>query len=412
MLSLSAAPALEGSHLGARRVVLRAYVCAANEGFAVMPGGLTRFSSAPDDLIVSMQHGGSSKDTWVTTAGPVSQLTLLLPGTEVVRLERSAAEVPSRVADNLFWLGRYTERLEDTVRLLRSVLSRLAEVGSEETADLTALVRLLAHLDLFPAKFRERHTLASVEREVYSLIYQPHRLGAVREVRERLSGLAFALRDRFSADTWRILSKLQIDTRPRPGRIPISEGLELLNVLIFDIAAFSGMAMENMTRGHGWRFLDIGRRLERAANITTLVEAALTVEAGGWSALEPALEIADSVMTYRRRYFAQPQWPTALDLLLADETNPRSLAFQIAALKDHVANLPREAAGAPARESQQAQTLAALVEKADFPHLAAEQLKGRDSQLNELLARIVTELRALSDALTHQYFSHAAAQAS
>ncbi len=115
-----------------------------------------------------------------------------------MRLERSAAEVPSRVADNLYWLGRYTERLEDTVRLLRSVLSRLAEVGAEETADLTALVRLLAHLDLFPDKFRERHTLASVEREVYSLIYQPHRLGAVREVRERLSSLAFALRDRFS----------------------------------------------------------------------------------------------------------------------------------------------------------------------------------------------------------------------
>jgi len=267
---------------------------------------------------------------------------------------------------------------------------------------------------LFPAKFRERHTLAGVEREVYSLIYQPHRLGAVREVRERLSSLAFALRDRFSADTWRILSKLQLDTRPRPGRIPISEGLELLNVLIFDIAAFAGMAMENMTRGHGWRFLDIGRRLERAANITTIVEAALTVEAGGWSALEPVLEIADSVMTYRRRYFAQPQWPTALDLLLADESNPRSLAFQICALADHVVNLPRPnlAPGASARETQQAQTLRAALSAADFPAMVAGQMSGRGPELNELLERIATDLRTLSDSISHQYFTHAAAQAS
>ncbi|HWD19331.1 MAG TPA: circularly permuted type 2 ATP-grasp protein [Verrucomicrobiae bacterium] len=412
VLPLSAAPALEGSRLAPRRVVLRAYVCATSDGFTVMPGGLTRFSGGPDDLVVSMQHGGSSKDTWVTTSGPVSQLTLLLPNTEIVRLERSAVEVPSRVADNLFWLGRYTERLEDTVRLLRSVLSRLAEVGAEETPDLTALVRLLAHLDLFPPKFRDRHTLAAVEREVYALIYQPHRLGAVREVRERLSSIAFALRDRFSADSWRIVSKLQDDTRPRPGRIPISEGLELLNTLIFDLAAFAGMEMENMTRGHGWRFLDIGRRLERATNMTTLVEGALTVEAGGWSALEPVLEIADSVMTYRRRYFAQPQWPTALDLLLADETNPRSLAFQICALSDHVANLPRETGGASARETQQAQTLRALLSKADFPSMVAGQMAGRGAELSEFLARIVTELRVLSDSINQQYFSHAAAQAS
>jgi uncharacterized circularly permuted ATP-grasp superfamily protein/uncharacterized alpha-E superfamily protein len=414
VLSLSAAPALEGSRLAARRVVLRAYVSATSDSFTVMPGGLTRFSSAPDDLVVSMQHGGSSKDTWVTTAGPVNQLTLLLPSTEIVRLERSAAEVPSRVADNLYWLGRYTERLEDTVRLLRCVLSRLAEVGAEETPDLTALVRLLAHLDLFPPKFRERHTLAGVEREVYALIYQPHRLGAVREVRERLGSLAFALRDRFSADTWRILNKLQFDTRPRSGRMPISEGLELLNVLIFDIAAFSGTAMENMTRGHGWRFLDLGRRLERATNMTTLVQAAITVESGGWSALEPVLEIGDSVMTYRRRYFAQPQWPTALDLLLADESNPRSLNFQVCALADHVINLPRlvSVTAAGSQENKQAQSLRAALNSADFPTLVANQMGGRDSELDELLARIVIDLRALSDSIGHQYFSHAAAQAS
>ena len=113
----------------------------------------------------------------------------------------------------------------------------------------------------------------------------------------------------------------------------------LLDASIIDLAAFAGMEMENMTRGHGWRFLAIGRRVERAANMGSLVKAALAVQSSGHETLEPVLEIADSVMTYRRRYFSQPQWAPALDLLLADEANPRSLAFQIFALGDHAAGL-------------------------------------------------------------------------
>jgi uncharacterized circularly permuted ATP-grasp superfamily protein/uncharacterized alpha-E superfamily protein len=412
-VALSTSPVLERGKLEPRPIVFRTYICATSDGFAVMPGGLTRFSTSPDRLVVSMQSGGGSKDTWVIADGPVNQFSLLQPTTQIIRLERAAAEVPSRVADNLFWLGRYAERLEDTVRLLRCVLVRLAgEMGSDETPDLTALVRLLANLDLFPAKFRERHTLAGVEREVYMLIYQPHRLGAVREVQSRLSQIAFALRDRFSSDTWRILNKLQMDARPRPGRVPISEVLALLNTLIVDLAAFAGMEMENMTRGHSWRFLDIGRRLERASNIATLVQGALKAEPSGVSALEPVLEIADSVMTYRRRYFAQPLWPPVLDLLLADESNPRSLAFQVNALADHAANLPREGGRGRGRETRQIDALRGLIDGADFPALAEAQFSGRDEGLNVLLARIAAELRGISDSLNHQYFSHAAAQVS
>lgn len=412
-MALSTSPVWEQGRLDPRPVVLRAYVCATPEGFTVMPGGLTRFSNSADRLIVSMQSGGGSKDTWVVTDGPVNPLSLLQAKTQIVRQERAAAEVPSRVADNLFWLGRYAERLEDTVRLLRSVLVRLAgEMGSEETPDLTALVRLLANLDLFPPKFRERHTLAAVEREIYLLIYQPHRLGAVREVQGRLSQIAFTSRDRFSADTWRILSKLQMDARPRPGRVPISEVLALLNTLIVDLAAFAGMEMENMTRGHGWRFLDIGRRLERATNVITLVQGALKVEPGEAGALEPVLEIADSVMTYRRRYFAQPQWAPALDLLLADESNPRSLTFQLNALADHVANLPREGGRGRNGEIGQIETVSRWLAGTDFAALAEAQLAGRQQPVSELLDRCAVELRGFSDALTHQYFSHATAQVS
>jgi uncharacterized alpha-E superfamily protein len=140
------------------------------------------------------------------------------------------------------------------------------------------------------------------------------------------------------------------------------------------------------------------------------VQGALKVEPVDPGALEPILEIADSVMTYRRRYFAQPQWAPTLDLLLADESNPRSLAFQINALADHVANLPHEGGGW--RNHIQIETITDLLGHADFSALVEAQLAGRHDALSQLLMRCTVELQSLSDVLTHQYFTHAAAQVS
>jgi uncharacterized alpha-E superfamily protein len=377
-----------------------------------MPGGLTRRAPTPGELVVSMQRGGGSKDTWVLTEGSVSQVTLLSSDIKVVRSERAAAEMPSRAADNLFWLGRYVERLEDTVRLLRRILMRLAgeEAGNEETPELTTLAHLLVNLDLLPPSFRSKFTMMQVEKEVLLLIYQVHRLGTVREVLGRLKQIAFAIRSLFSADTWRILNKLQVSARSQPAHIP-AEALALLNTLIVDLAAFSGMEMENMTRGHGWRFLDLGRRIERSVNILTLVQGGLAVQAEGLSVLEPMLEIADSIMTYRRRYFAYPQMPGVLDLLLADETNPRSLAFQVNALADLAMLLPGEE-GVPLREHRQIESMRATLVRADFQALAESWASGKQAELNELLAALAAQLRGFNDTLTDHYFSHAAIQVS
>ena len=406
-VALGTTPVWTGGRLEPRPMVLRTYICATGQGFSVMPGGLTRISNSASELVVSMQSGGGSKDTWVLADGPVSQLSLLLPGTQIVRLERAAAEVPSRVADNLFWLGRYAERLEDTVRVLRCVLIRLTgEAGVEETPEVAALIRLLVSLDLFPPRFRERHTLAGVEREVLLLVYQNHRLGTVREVLTRLKQIAFVLRDRFSADTWRILTKMQVDAQARPGRVLAAEALALLNTLIVDLAAFSGLEMENMTRGHGWRFLEIGRRLERAINMVTLVRGGWETRSGSSHALEPMLEIADSLMTYRRRYFAQPQWPALLDLLLGDDSNPRSLAFQFQALAEHSANLPHENGAGLGRDSEHITGALELLRRADYQALAEAPSSGTAAGLSELLVGMTAALRGFSDALTHHYFSH------
>jgi uncharacterized circularly permuted ATP-grasp superfamily protein/uncharacterized alpha-E superfamily protein len=408
-ITLSTAPVWERGQLEPRPIVLRAFVCATESGFAVMPGGLTRFSSSSNEAVVSMQRGGASKDTWVLTDGPVSTVTLLRPQPHVIRLERSAIEVTSRVGDNLFWLGRYTERLEDLVRALRCLLIRLTgEAGAEETPEVGALVRLLVSLDLFPQKFRNGYSLAGVERETYLLIYQTHRLGTVREVAGRLRSLAFMLRDRFSMDTWNILEKVQVSARARPGRAEAGEALALLNALVAELAAFSGMEMENMTRGHGWRLLDLGRRLERSVNVVTLLQAALSLETQSLAALGPVLEITDSVMTYRRRYFAEPQWPGVLDLLLSDESNPRSLGFQIAALAEHASHLPREAApiGFEVPVAQIA-GLRDVLRQTDWQALAEGPSEGLEESARKLLERCGSGLRSISDSITHLYFSHA-----
>jgi uncharacterized alpha-E superfamily protein len=199
-----------------------------------------------------------------------------------------------------------------------------------------------------------------------------------------------------------------VDAQTRPGRVPANDALALLNTLVVDLAAFSGMEMENMTRGHGWRFLDIGRRLERAVNITTLVQAGVSAAVDGLNGLEPMLEIADSVMTYRRRYFAQPQWPAVLDLLISDDSNPRSLAFQTNALRDHATRLPRDLAAArSAGEVHLAVEFRNLLAGADLRAMAEAQFDGGSPALSDFLTRLTGELRLLSNKITHQYFSHA-----
>ena len=184
-------------------------------------------------------------------------------------------------------------------------------------------------------------------------------------------------------------------------------------MLIVDLGAFSGMEMENMTRGHGWRFLDFGRRLERATHIARVLRGSLAAEVRTSAVLEPVLEIADSVMTYRRRYFAGAQLPAVLELLLMDEGNPRALAFQLKALTEHAAQLPREShALSGFDEKQRLAALWARLRGADLTALTQAREAGMSAALDSLLSDVVTELGLVSNQLAHHYFSHTVARAS
>ena len=230
-----------------------------------MPGGLTRVAATSSISIVTLQRGGGSKDTWVVSEGPVTGVSLLAPTRLSVKRERLDAELPSRVADNLFWLGRHIERAEHTARLLRSVVTYVTrEDVSEDTPELVALLHVLADLELIPAALRERMPLPDLEHELSLLFRLDAQHAVLRTTLGEVRRIATTVRDRISLDTWRILNQLQPELRLRQGRVKFDDVLVHLNRIVTDVAAFSGMEMESMTRGNGWLFLDIGRRLERS----------------------------------------------------------------------------------------------------------------------------------------------------
>jgi uncharacterized alpha-E superfamily protein len=282
------------------------------------------------------------------------------------------------------------------------------EYMSEGTPELVALLHVLVEMEIIPSQLREPMALPALEHQL-SLLFKidtypgvlPTNLGEVRRI-------ASTVRDRLSLDTWRILNQLQKDFHLRHGRIQLDDVLVHLNRMITDLAAFSGMEMESMTRGHGWLFLDIGRRIERSLAATTLVRSALSAHPSHIAMLEPMLEVADSSMTYRRRYFAEAQLAPVLDLVLADVTNPRALAFQLAAMAALVAQLPRhERAPSPTREER---TIAHAIEAlalADFDALSQPGADEAFDRLTDLLDLLDEDLRGVSDTITLHYFSHA-----
>jgi uncharacterized circularly permuted ATP-grasp superfamily protein/uncharacterized alpha-E superfamily protein len=420
-VAASTAPVLEGSRLAARTMVLRSYAVATRDGYKVMPGALTRVAGNAGNPEVSMQAGAGSKDTWVTAVGPVTPFSLLPPPSHPVELTRGGGDLPSRTADNLYWLGRYAERAEGTARLARVVVARVHEAPGEPSlaagSELEALFRALAlqtEREGKPATLPVEvgSVLPVVEAQLMDMLLDTERAGSLAAVTHRALRVARMVRDRLSGDTWRVLAALdEILAEPEAPRELVSLGAitAQLDRTVLTLAAFSGLSMDSMTRGQAWRFLDLGRRIERATALMQLISSTM-VDATERETplLEAILDIADSGMTYRRRYLANLQAAPVLDLLLTDETNPRSIMFQLRALVGHLEALPA-AAGSGVQSPQLRVAVGALAELqlAEVEQLAAVGPGGRRAALGDLLVRLGEHLPRLSDAISSGYLTHA-----
>lgn len=307
-----------GGTLRPRPMTVRVFAARTRHGWSFMPGGYARIGAEADATALGMQRGGMVADVWIVAERPVPQVSLVAPPRVEFRRE-SQGTLPARAADNLYWLGRYVERCEDAMRLIRAYHLRLA---ASERRDGPLLVRLENFLDGRGIDIGE--------------VVPAALLGRIAAAR----GCAAKIRDRFSTDGWLALYDLQKTARgmtetARPG----DDAARAMGVLLRKTTGFSGLVHENMYRSSGWRFLSAGRALERADFLASLLSAFTDPEAP-YGSLDLAVEVADSVITHQRRYRIETSRDTVVDLLAIDDHNPRSILFQMNELRSLAHALP------------------------------------------------------------------------
>ena len=401
---LSTLPTLIRDRIEPRSMILRTYLVARENDFHMMPGGLTRVARESDSNLVSGQQGGISKDTWVIASEPRREPTLIT-GEPAGVVQRGGADVARHAAENLFWLGRYTERAENTLRLQREILRWMVDMDdySRNQGFPILLVALRKLTTTFPDFTEEPgEPMEQPEREVLDLIYDPARAGTLAFNLRAALQAGREVQDLLAEDAWRILNSLResLPARENPERV-----LEDLQRTLTRLSAFGRLAEESMVRVLSYYLFDMGRRLERALNSISLIGSV-------WNApgtpdgfvLERLLAVQMSLRTFRWRYPSGMGEAAVLDLLLLDETNPRSVAFQLAAMESISQKLPNPNT-VRSREDRLVLEALSLLRLTD-PGLLAEDSEDLHAiALEGLVGRINRLLREFSETLHTNYLS-------
>lgn len=317
-VNLSTTPAFHDGKLEPRPMSLRVFLARTPEGWAVMPGGFARIGLNAASTGVAMQRGGLVSDVWVIGGGEASEANTMLPAEGSFDRVQPGV-LPSRAADNLFWMGRYVERTEGLLRLLRAYHARLAEAPQPDTPLLAAM-----------AGFMERNGARPD-------VPVPPALTAALGAAIVSAG---HVRDRFSTDAAMALTDLSDTLSETADRVqPGDDAARAMSRLLRLVSAFSGLVHDNMYRFNGWRFLSIGRAVERGANMAAYL-GAFAGPAAPAGALDLLIELGDSAMTHRRRYSVSTNRDTVLDLLALDGLNPRAVLFQLKIIDEHLSYLP------------------------------------------------------------------------
>jgi uncharacterized circularly permuted ATP-grasp superfamily protein/uncharacterized alpha-E superfamily protein len=370
-VTLSTTPAYVDGRLVPRPMSIRVFLARTATGWQVMPGGYARIGRTEDATAIAMQRGGSVADVWVVSDQQVASVSMLPPAGAPYRRTEPGV-LPSRAADNLYWLGRYVERAEGVMRLLRAYHMRLAETANASAPLLTRLREHLGTYDVDPNQSVPESLRGTLASAIHS---------------------ASQVRDRFSIDGWIALNDLaktarQMSVTATPG----DDAARAMSVLLRKITGFSGLVHENMYRSVGWRFLSIGRSLERALTMTAALAnfADATAPEG---ALDLAVEIGDSSMTHRSRYAVATNRNTVIDLLVFDAQNPRSILYHLAEIRDQAAQLSDAVGKGPMSDLSRA----ILQVHADLAVRTPETLD------TATLFKIGNEIAQLSDVVSSEY---------
>jgi len=410
-MTMSTVPILASDGLKARHSVLRSFLVADEHDYMVMPGGLTRVASEESKLVVSNQAGGINKDTWVLATEPEKYVSLLSERRQARLAPDKGGEVPGRVADNMFWAGRYTERAEFSSRILRLILQFVENGESEETQVFRQLLATLTN-QLIPAPgATNTDDFNTLEAELLNVISGRMNPVSLTQTLVALLRSVRSVRDRLSSDTWRIINIIDDELGSLRGITSknLIDATDEHGKLITALTAFTGLTLENMTRGSSWHFLDIGRRIERTLQITRLFQMTIVPVSSEEDQIllaDSMLTIVDSIMSYRRCYRYGIKIPELLDLIISDESNPRSLAFQLSKLERHIDSLPQQnESGSRTELERLTLETVTLIRLADVNRLAlADEDSGRRETLETFLKVLSMRLSTLSETLTTTYF--------
>ncbi|MFO7858857.1 MAG: circularly permuted type 2 ATP-grasp protein, partial [Ectothiorhodospiraceae bacterium] len=401
-------PALGSGGLEPRSAVLRTFMVARADGYAAMPGGLTRVTPAPEARDTSNQAGGLSKDTWVVASEPIREVSLIAGESgDDTPADRSAA-LPPAATENLFWLARYAERAEHGLRLMRLVMGLLRDAPEGATAaDRHCRARFLQALT------RVTHTAPGFLEggpgrmddplpELRSVLRDPGRTGSVAFNLQAMLAASHAVRDRLSRDSWRVLGSIRAHLGEGDGGEPGPELDELVTLL----AALRGLLDDTMVHSQAWSFLELGRCLERGLLTSRLLRATVTDgrEPGQDAAiLEAVLHALESVNAFRRQYHEGAQARPVLQLVLFSESNPRAVGYQLARLKRTLKLLPNAGAQEQLSPEQQLVLEANTALRLANPDTLAAT--GERHELDALLERVARLLDRAARSLGAAYFS-------
>ena len=409
----SLAPCAGPTGLDAKPIALRMFMTFDGTRWRAFPGGLARALSEEDALAGRLPRNALSKDVWVMAdeASPVQGALGLM--TPALAIRRTAGDLPSRVADNFYWLGRYLERLEEAARLQRAIIARILRPSptAREIAEMQILVASLTSVRMMNAEDASVLGTAMLAAAVMRA-FRPE--GGMRRVLAHVARQVDQLRDRLTGEMHAVLTRSlrvlgeEMKRLPADANIHSLEHASALTTEILQFAAtVAGLAAENMVRGGGRLFLDFGRRMERAEAISAELAQVLDqpgvltqpgrVEAG----LRLALELRDSVITYRTRYLAVLQPAPALDLILADEGNPRSLAFQLLAARELLREIAEDG-------DKLLMTIEPLLQEAR--DIVADVVRGPDqmaatARLPPRLKKLRKAISAIADRVSRRYFT-------
>jgi uncharacterized circularly permuted ATP-grasp superfamily protein/uncharacterized alpha-E superfamily protein len=414
-------PIFSSNCLEPKPIAMRTFITSVDNGYMVMPGGLARVATGRGSAVASSRDVRISKDIWVTATAPepITHLNIASKNSNKHVIFEGQDELPSRVAENLFWLGRYAERAEGTIRLLRTVLLYLADPydfpsQKPHRPSLHSLLRTVTCLtETYPGFVGEgaEERLADPEAELRSVFLDKGRIGGLSSTLQCLLNVAGSVRERVSPDMWRVINRIDEQLQRLQGETKV-EILPELDDLITALAAFSGLSIESMTHGQGWKFLIIGRRIERGQHLVNLLKNLLCpVNEDDTTMMEHSLAITDSLLTYRRRYRSQPEAYAVLELILQNERNPHAIGYQLERIERYVRELPGNSQIYCSQMGKLLLEALTLVRLADMDKLAVVTTDETDNDLRKDLEQLITKvfdlLVQLSDVISNQYFTHA-----